>query len=163
MTSRLVRDVQRYYPQIYRACHVDHVRTKSNRYHLSAHDSSLLAHLDDTTPMLAGRLAQHLGVSKSTLSAALKRLEALGYIARTPREGDRRQFDLRLTEAGVQAMEDSSVLDAGRLAHVLGQLSSAQQRRVLAGLALLAEAAVAFHTTSPRGRRRDAAAHSPRS
>src|SRR5262245_11140292 len=103
MTSRLVRCIQRYYPQIYLACHVDHVRTKSNRYHLSAHDSSLLAHLDEAAPTLAGDLARHLGISNSTLSAALKRLEALGYLARKPRPRDRRQIELRLTTAGAEA------------------------------------------------------------
>jgi DNA-binding MarR family transcriptional regulator len=153
MSQRLVRSVQRAYPQIYLACHVDHVRTKSNRYHLSAHDSSVLAHLDETKSTLAGQLARHLGVSNSTLSAALKRLEALGYVARKPRPRDRRQVELRLTEPGAVAMSAASVLDAKRVAAMLARLSPAQQRRAAAGLDLLAGAARAAQAAAPRRNR----------
>ena len=153
MSSRLVRAIQRHYPQIYLACHVDHVRTKSNRYHLSAHDSSVLAHLDENEATLAGRLAQHLGVSNSTLSAPLKRLESLGYLTRAPRSRDRRQIELRLMPAGAEAMSASSVLDGKRLARVLERLSGAQQERAVAGLGLLAAAAREFQTAAPRRKR----------
>jgi DNA-binding MarR family transcriptional regulator len=153
MSSRQVRALQRYYPQVYLACHVDHVRTRSNRYHLSAHDSTLLAHLDETAPTLAGRLARHLGVSNSTLSAALARLETLGYLTRRPRPSDRRQLELRLTELGARAMSAASVLDARRVARVLERLSAAQQRRAVAGLALLAGAARRHQAESPRRKR----------
>jgi DNA-binding MarR family transcriptional regulator len=153
MTSRLIRAFQRSYPQIYLACHVDHVRTKTNRHHLSAHDSSLLAHLDETEPTLAGRLARHLGVSNSTLSAALKRLESLGYLTRQPRAADRRQSELRLTLSGAEAMSAASVLDPRRVEGVLARLPAIQQRRAVAGLELLARAAVAFQAASPRRKR----------
>jgi DNA-binding MarR family transcriptional regulator len=153
MSQRLVRAIQRAYPRIYLACHVDHVRTKSNRHHLSSHDSALLAHLDETAPTRAGDLARHLGVAKSTLSPALKRLETLGCVVRRAAPDDRRQIELRLTPAGAIAMSDASVLDARRVAGVLSKLSPRQQRRAVAGLELLAQAAGEFQSQAPRRRR----------
>ena len=38
--------LQRFYPQIYLACHLDHVRRKSTAFGLTSNESSLLAHLD---------------------------------------------------------------------------------------------------------------------
>ena len=133
--------VQRCYPQIYLACHVDHVRAVSSPLRLSARDSALLSHLDEQKAMPAGRLARHLGVTASTLSAAIRRLAALGYLNRTPKAGDRRTIELRLTPQGAGAMAAASVLDASRVAEMLAQLSAAERRRALAGLALLARAA----------------------
>ncbi len=153
MNAPLVRAVQRAYPQIYLACHVDHVRTKSNRHHLSAHDSTLLAHLDESRATTAGDLARHLGVAASTLSAALARLEQLGHLTRTPARRDRRRMELHLTPHGADAMADTSVLDRRRVAAVLEHLSPSEQKRAVAGLALLARAALAFQARAPRRRR----------
>jgi len=153
MNAPLVRAVQRAYPQIYLACHVDHVRTKSNRHHLSAHDSTLLAHLDESRATTAGDLARHLGVAASTLSAALARLEKLGHLTRTPARRDRRRIELRLTVQGAEAMAETSVLDRRRVAAVVGELSPREQKRAVAGLALLARAALAFQSHAPRRRR----------
>ena len=153
MARHPVHAVQRFYPQIYLACHVDHVRTKSNRHHLSAHDSSLLAHLDENEATLAGGLAAHLGVANSTLSAALKRLEALGHVTRTPRARDRRQIEVRLTPKGAEAMAEASVLDPRRVAAMLAELSPAEQEQALAGLSLLARAARDRQAKAPRRKR----------
>jgi DNA-binding MarR family transcriptional regulator len=141
MSSDHVAAVQRYYPMIYQACHVDHVRAVSTPHRLSAKDSMLLSHLDEAQGMTAGQLARHLGVAASTLSAAIQRLESLEYITRTPRPKDRRTIELRLTAAGAEAMSATSVLDRRRVAALLAQLAAPECRRALAGLALLARAA----------------------
>ena len=153
MSSRHIRALQRYYPQIYLACHVDHVRTKSNPHHLSAHDSTLLAHLDESKPTLAGQLAQHLGIANSTLSAALKRLDSLGHLKRTPSLCDKRQSELRLTARGATAMAEASVLDAKRVGAVLAELTPSRQKQAVAGLALLAGAALDYQAKAPRRKR----------
>ena len=144
MEPRLIRDVQRYYPRIYLACHVDHVRARSTPYRVSAKDSALLSHLDTREPVTAGQLAGHLGVVPSTLSEAIKRLERLGYLLRARRAGDRRRVELRLTEAGAEAIAATSVLDTSRLARLLRRLKPAERKRAVAGLALLARAARAM-------------------
>ena len=50
-------------------------------------------------------IAEALGVSKPTVSIALKSLEKGGYICRTPRMGDARRNQVGLTEKGRRAAE----------------------------------------------------------
>jgi DNA-binding MarR family transcriptional regulator len=153
MSTADVQLVQRSYPAIYLACHVDHVRTKSNRHHISAHDASLLAHLDEKDPVTPSALARHLGVTASTLSAALTRVESLGHVARIPHSRDRRKIELRLTPSGTKAVLGASVLDQRRVAAVLAELPPAQQRQAVQGLALLAQAARSYQAKTPRRKR----------
>ena len=141
MHENLIAEIQRSYPQIYVACHVDHIRAGSTTWRLSSRDSSILAHLDTQNGKSPRTLAAHLGVVASTLSAALNRLARLGYITSTPLAGDRRQRELRLTEAGARAMTSTSVLDAKRLERLLGHLSADEREQAVHGLRLLAQAA----------------------
>jgi DNA-binding MarR family transcriptional regulator len=140
VTDPEVEVVQRCYPQIYLACHGDHVRSRSTQFRLSARDSSILAHLSPDDPLTPTALAAHLGVSGSTLSAAVSKLEKLGYIKRTAIPEDRRSFALTLTRPGAKAMAATSVLDHRRVAEVLDKLSPSKRRRALEGLKLLADA-----------------------
>ena len=135
MDQRLVTEVQRLYPQIYLACHVDHVRPRSTKWQLSSKDSSILSHLDRDTSTSPRALAAHLGVVPSTLSATIARLTRLGYITSTPREGDRRRRELRLTDRGAEAMASTSVLDAARVERLLEKTPGArsQDRRPRTG------------------------------
>jgi DNA-binding MarR family transcriptional regulator len=144
MHDQLVFEIQRLYPQIFVACHVNHVRATSTKWSLSSHDASILAHLhlrEGTSPR---SLAAHLGVVPSTLSAALKRLARLGYITNTPKAEDRRQRELWLTERGAEAMQTTSVLDTTRVAQLLEKLSASERKIALRGLALLAKGARAL-------------------
>lgn len=147
MDDALVTEVQRLYPQIYLACHVDHVRTSSTEWQLSSRDASILAHLDVNEPMTPRALAAHLGVVASTLSAALTRLAKLGYVENTAAPDDRRKRELRLTRRGAEAMASTSVLDAARVRRVLARLDESERRAALHGLALLARAARASQET----------------
>jgi DNA-binding MarR family transcriptional regulator len=149
-----VQLVQRCYPQIYLACHVDHIRARSTSYRLSAKDSMLLSHLDGQTSIRAGDLARHLGVSRSTLSAALKRLETHDYIARRRSDRDRRGHELRLTSQGATAMNATSVLDRERIKAMLAELPPQARRRALSGLSLLARAALSYRAKRPTRRSR---------
>ena len=144
MTSSLVVEVLRLYPQIYLACHVDHVRASSTEWQLSSKDASILAHLDANEPLTPRALAAHLGVVASTLSAALARLAQLGYITNTPAEADRRKRELRLTPRGAEAMASTSVLDAARVERLLNTLSADEREDAVRGLALLARGARAM-------------------
>ena len=134
-------EVQRLYPQIYLACHVDHVRASSNKWRLSARDSSILAHLDAERGISPRALAAHLSVAPSTLSAAIKRLTELGYVRSEPAQSDMRQRELRLTKRGTEAMAGTSVLDERRVEALLDLLEPGERQAALDGLRLLAQAA----------------------
>jgi DNA-binding MarR family transcriptional regulator len=145
--------IQRFYPQIYLACHADHVRAVSTSHRLSAQDSSVLAHLDEQAPTQAGELARHLGVAASSLSATIKRLATLGYLTRQPRPRDQRIVELRLTARGGEAMSATSVLDRARVAGMLAELSPPARKRAVAGLAALAQASRSFQHKHTRRRK----------
>ena len=141
MLDELAFEIQRLYPQIYLACHVDHVRRTSTKYRLSSQDSSILVHLSESRPTSPRALAGHLGVASSTLSAAIARLARLGYLTNTVAPRDKRQRQLRLTPLGASAISSTSVLDSVRVRELLKKLSPREQNAAIKGLRLLAGAA----------------------
>ena len=141
MSADDVYEVQRLYPQIFLACHTNHVRAASTRWKLSSHDSALLSHLSRTSGLSPRSLAKHLGVSPSTLSASIKRLTNLGYLTCEAPVRDKRRREIRLTERGAEAMSGTSVLDGERVRAMLKKLKPADRKAALNGLALLAGAA----------------------
>ena len=141
MSDQDVFEVQRLYPQIYIACHTDHVRAVSTKWRISSQDASILVHLVRDSGLSARELATHLGVAASTLSASITRLSKLGYLTSTPGANDRRKRELRLTERGAEAIASTSVLDAKRVRRVLDMLKPEERRTAIRGLALLAEGA----------------------
>jgi DNA-binding MarR family transcriptional regulator len=136
-----VFEVQRLFPQIYLACHVDHVRAASTAWDLSSHDSTILVHLDRENGISPRTLAAHLSVAASTLSGAIARLSRLGYLTSKPLPSDRRQRELRLTARGAQAIASTSVLDEKRVGRLLDQLDPPERAKAVRGLQLLARAA----------------------
>jgi DNA-binding MarR family transcriptional regulator len=150
LLTAAVRAVQIAYPQIYLACHTRHTRARSSAFRLSARDSSLLVHLDETHPTRPAALARHMGVGASTMSAALRRLESLGYITRTTPATDRRGAELRLTAKGAEALSATSVLEAARVEALLRTLTPADRTRAVDGLTLLGRAARGLGERRPR-------------
>jgi DNA-binding MarR family transcriptional regulator len=133
--------VQRLYPQIYVACHAEHIRAVSTKWRVSSQDASILVHLDREFGLSPRALARHLGVAPSTLSAALTRLAKLGYLTTRPNERDRRQREVRLTALGAEAIASTSVLDRRRVQALLAELNPEEKTQAVHGLALLARAA----------------------
>jgi DNA-binding MarR family transcriptional regulator len=136
-----VLTVQRLYPQIFVACHTNHVRAASTEWRISSQDASILVHLSPNIGLSPRSLAVHLGIRPSTLSAAIARLSRLGYLSSQPAAEDKRKRELRLTERGAQAIAATSVLDADRVRLLLAKLKRKERVEALRGLELLAEAA----------------------
>lgn len=129
------------YPRIFFACHRRHTRDASTGVTLSAHQCSILDHLDLVHPLTLNSLAQHMGVTPATMSIHIDRLEGLGYVARVRDREDARKVQLRLTRKGERIKSAQSVLDPCDVASLLCQLEPEDRRRALDGLALLAQAA----------------------
>jgi DNA-binding MarR family transcriptional regulator len=104
----------------------------------------LLGLLDTEDPSMVSELAEHAGVTLSTMSLTLKRLEAAGLVRRDPDPADRRVTNVRLTEAGARLRDAHPVLDPHRVDGMLRMLDPERRREALRGLALIADAADAF-------------------
>jgi DNA-binding MarR family transcriptional regulator len=149
-----VAAVFRDYPRIYFACHRRHVRDDVSGNHVSAHQVSILDHLDSDSPTMLSDLASHMGVTPATMSIAIGRLVGQGYVARVLDPVDRRKVQLRLTEAGVRICAANSVLEPTLVSDMLDQLSTADRKLALRGLALLGRAAVAAQHARGRAAKR---------
>ena len=143
------------YPRIFFACHTRRVPDPKTRRVLSSHRASILDHLDEVEPTPVMQLAMHMGVTASTMSISLDRLERQGYVRRTRDKDDARRVGIRLTRAGVRIKEAQSLLDPERVEAMLAHLSPAEQASAIEGLALLARAALQeMHNKSLIGLRR---------
>lgn len=111
---------------------------------VSARRAEILAHLDEEDPTMVGELAEHLGVTASTMSLTLKRMEAEGWVRRDRDPADRRVTNVRLTPAGARVRDARAELDPERVARALAILSPAHRREVVRGLGRLADAADAL-------------------
>lgn len=139
-----VRRLMADYPRIFFACHTRHVRDSRTGQVLSAAQASILDHLDDVEGTPLTLLAEHLGVTASTMSLSIDRLERKGYAARQRDSTDRRRVFIRLTPAGRRIREAKTVLDANLVAAMLKPLAPKARVKALDGLAALADAASAM-------------------
>ena len=136
--DQAIHIVQVSFPQVYLACHTRHQRKRSTEHQLSQRDASILAHLDLEWPLSPAKLASHLGIARSTLSEALKRLIALGYAANAV--SSRRTSQVLLTAKGARAIRETSVLETNRLRAAMKELSPRDLTLVAGGLERLATA-----------------------
>jgi DNA-binding MarR family transcriptional regulator len=124
------------------------VRDSKLRRTLSAHQASVLDHLDDVEATSMNDLAAHMGVTASTMSLTVDRLQRAGYVRRGRDALDGRRVLLRLTRHGVRIKEMQKVLDPQRVKLLLEALPPDDRAAALRGLGLLADAA----TRIPRKR-----------
>jgi DNA-binding MarR family transcriptional regulator len=133
--------VIRLYPRIYFACHRRHARDPGSNRVLSSHQVSILDHLDEREVTFISSLAEHMGVTVSTISLALDRLVEQGFARRVPDKADRRRVGVLLTKAGVRIRDSSGPLDPDLVATLVERLSDEERKQAVRGLKLLADAA----------------------
>jgi len=117
------------------------VRDPSGDGSVSARQASILALLDPRDPAMVGELAEHEGVTASTMSLTLKRMERDGFVRRDRDPADRRVTNVRLTDAGLRIRDARRLLAPERVAGMLQLLSPAERGDAVRGLRLLATAA----------------------
>jgi DNA-binding MarR family transcriptional regulator len=141
MKDPAVRRLLDSYPKIFFACHVRHVRDPETGKELSAHQASILDHLDDREPTSLMVLAQHMGVTASTMSLTVDRLVRSGHMVRERDTADGRRVCLRLTADGVRIKTMQKVLDPEYVGDLLSRMPAEEREAGLYGLELLARAA----------------------
>ena len=133
------------YPRIFHACHLKHIRDPRSNHTLSRHQASILDHLDPRIPLQLHALARHLGVTPSTMSLHIDRLERTGFVRRSQHPTDKRRTNLLLTPAGIRIKSQQKVLDPDRVAALLRRLSAPDRTAALRALRQLADAADTLH------------------
>jgi DNA-binding MarR family transcriptional regulator len=91
-------------------------------------------------PLRLGRLGKLLGITPSTLTRNVTRLEEAGLVRRASDESDGRGSRVELTEKGRRARLRIEALEDAFARRVLGRLSPIARERALEGLAGLLDA-----------------------
>jgi MarR family transcriptional regulator, organic hydroperoxide resistance regulator len=139
MLNSQVRRIMDAYPTIYLACHRRHVRGDSEGNPLSEHQASILNHLHASRPQTLSKLAEHMGVGRSTMSIHVGRLIDKGYVASRPDEGDGRRIGLTLTRAGMAVKEQNTVLDPDLVTAMLRSIPAVDLEAALQGMECVAK------------------------
>jgi DNA-binding MarR family transcriptional regulator len=134
------------YPQIFHACHRRHVRDPQARRTLSLNQAAIIDHLDHVEPTNLRPLARHMGVTASTMSLNVDRLERAGYIRRQRDRRDARGIELRLTASGNRLKEQKKVLHPQLVGSLLKQVPEPDRTAALRALEILATAATQMIT-----------------
>jgi DNA-binding MarR family transcriptional regulator len=144
MLDSQIRRLLDAYPAIFLACHRKHLREDESGNKVTEHQASILDHLHATRPTTLSRLAEHMGVSRSTMSITVFRLIRGGYITRRHDTKDRRSVRLTLTAAGLRIKEQNTVLDPELVKKMFGFMSAAELEVALRGIERLAASAGAL-------------------
>ncbi len=139
MLDSAVKRLLHAYPAIFLACHRRHLRSDSAGNKVTERQASLLDHLDPARPTTVSKLAEHMGVSRSSMSILVARLVRAGYIAQRRDSDDSRRVGLTLTPAGACVKADNSVLDPELLRQILRRMPAAELESSLRGIESLAK------------------------
>ncbi|MBI2763050.1 MAG: MarR family transcriptional regulator [Chloroflexi bacterium] len=99
--------------------------------------------LDHHGDLHMGQLAELVDVSMSNATGIVDRMEERGLVERVRVPNDRRVVLVRLTPAGVQAIETMEAIKQDRVRGILGRLEASQLTRVAAALSDLRQAVLA--------------------
>lgn len=142
------------YPAIFLACHRQHVRDDATGRTITEHQASILDHLHDTHPITLSKLAEHMGVSRSTMSITVSRLVRADYIKRRKNDSDGRSVGLTLTPAGVRIKEQNSILDPELMREMFRLMPVKESETALQGIECFAKYARILLRRRKRGRDR---------
>lgn len=110
MLDSRIRRLLDAYPAIFLACHRQHLREDESGKTITEHQASILDHLHSTRPTTLSRLAEHMGVTRSTMSITVGKLKRSGYVLRKRAKNDGRSVHLTLAPAGARIKEQTPFL-----------------------------------------------------
>jgi DNA-binding MarR family transcriptional regulator len=140
------------YPAIFLACHRQHVREDEAGKAITEHQASVLDHLHATRPTTLSKLAEHMGVSRSTMSITVARLVRGGYITRDRDKNDARCVGLTLTLTGARVKEQNTVLEPELMREMFRLMPTGELETALKGMECLAKYARILLRQRKRGR-----------
>jgi DNA-binding MarR family transcriptional regulator len=106
--------------------------------HLTLTQVSVLRHLR-AGPQTAGRLGELAGLSATSISRLVDRLEKRGLVSRTRDLEDRRIVEVHLEPAGERLLGEARVFKGSDLHHAVEAMSSDERRRLTTSLTRLVE------------------------
>ncbi len=105
-------------------------------------------------PLPAGRLASKLGISPTSLTRLLDRLESRKLVERSRDDLDRRRISIALLPDGRRLLDAVSVLEGTAIHRAAEDLTKEERRQILASLGRLVELArrhaAASHASQPQ-------------
>lgn len=121
------------------ACRAGGAADSRTGLEVSDTQARILRQLDAEDPTMVGELADYFGVTPSTMSLNLKRLEEAGCIRRARDPDDGRVMNVRLTDVGLRVKAGSSPLDLAKVDAALQELRPEERGRAVAGIRFLLE------------------------
>jgi MarR family transcriptional regulator for hemolysin len=100
---------------------------------LNLSEAILLAHTDESGPLMQSKLAEHMGVGRAAMGSLIDALENRGWVERRAKPGDRRVWLIAITPSGEQAARQDAKIDE-RLRSELREGISRKERRELSQL-----------------------------
>jgi DNA-binding MarR family transcriptional regulator len=152
MVDSRIRRLLDAYPAIFLACHRQHVREDEAGKAITEHQASVLDHLHATRPTTLSKLAEHMGVGRSTMSITVARLVRAGYITSRRDNSDARCLGLTLTPAGMRVKEQNTVLEPELVREMFRMMRPGELETALQGLECIAKYARILLRQRKRGR-----------
>ena len=139
MLDSRVRRLQNAYPAIFLACHQRHMREDGEGKTLTERQASVLDHLDTHQPTTLSKLAEHMGVGRSTMSITVSKLVRGGYVLSRRSRHDTRLVELRLTAAGARVRDENALLNPQLVREIFQKMTAEEAETALQGIESLAK------------------------
>ncbi|WP_405856015.1 MarR family transcriptional regulator [Streptomyces sp. NBC_01515] len=101
----------------------------AGQYDLSVVQTRMLGILRDREPTM-NQLGHHLGLDKSSITGLVDRAQRRGLVTRTPSTVDRRSFQVSITDAGRQLVEQVAAQFAERIERCVEPLPGTDRKRL---------------------------------
>ncbi|MEV8543304.1 MarR family transcriptional regulator [Streptomyces sp. NPDC051572] len=101
----------------------------AGEHDLSITQTRLLGILRDREPTM-NELGRHLGLDKSSITGLVDRAQRRGLVTRTPSTVDRRSFQVSITDAGRQLVEQVAAQFAERIERCAEPLPATDRKRL---------------------------------